>query len=87
MDKNTCASGRFTEDRDVVRIPVKSRDIVPHPPEGRDLILQSVVAGRVLRRLVREGRVGQEAERSQALIQVDKNNAFLCKVCSVIERV
>ncbi|MNQ79183.1 hypothetical protein D3C85_941170 [compost metagenome] len=60
--------------------------MVAHPFQGRDLIQQGLVAqGLVGRSPGAQGRMGEEAELAQAIVDADQHHAVACKGGAVVE--
>ena len=65
------ATGRLPEDRHPAGVPAERRDVVADPFEPRNHVQQAVVPGCAVRRLGGQGRVGQEAEDIEAVVDGD----------------
>ncbi len=68
-------AGRLAEDGHVARVAAEGADVLLHPVQGRYLVQNAVVAAGVLRGLGREGRVHQEAERAEPVVDADQHHA------------
>ena len=76
---------RLARDRDLVRVSAERRDVVAHPLKCRDLIEQTVVA-RGAASFRREFRMREEAERADAVVHVDDDDAPLGEPSAVVDR-
>ena len=65
------AAGRLPEDRHPAGIAAERRDVVADPLERRHHVQQAVVPGCAVRRLGRQGRVREEAEDVEAVVDGD----------------
>ena len=61
------ATGRFPEDRHVVRVPAERRDVVPHPGQGSQLVAEAPVPHRAV--WARQAAVTEEPEGSQPVVE------------------
>jgi hypothetical protein len=79
-------AGGLAEDRDVVRIAAERRDVLLHPLQHGDRVTERLVARRVAARLLRQLRVREEAERAEAVVEVDEDDSLLGEVLTVVVR-
>ncbi len=65
--------------------PPKPAMLRLHPPQSRDLVEQTVVAGHPLGGLRRQGRVSQEAQRTQPVVDGHHHHALGSQVLSAVD--
>ena len=70
-------AGRLAEDGHARRVAPERRDVPLHPAEGGDLVQQAVVARRPVPGLGAQQRVGEIAERAEAVVDGDQHHAAL----------
>ena len=75
MGEHRQATGRLAGDGDVVRIAAELADVALHPTQRRLLIHQPVVAGRAARPRRQRG-MGEEPERTEAVVDGDDHGAL-----------
>ncbi len=73
MAPDADAAGRLAEHGDVVRVAAECGDVVPDPAQRGLLVHQTVVADLVV--LGVDGRVGEEAEDVDAVVERDEDDA------------
>ena len=74
MGPDTDAARGLAKDGDVAGVAAEARDVLPHPAERGLLVHDAVIAGRVA--LGIDGRVGEEAEHVEAVVQRDADDAL-----------
>ena len=77
-------AGRLAEDGHARRVAAERRDVPLHPAEGGDLVEEAVVARRPVPGLGAQQRVGEIAERSQAVVDGDQHHAPLGQPRAVV---
>ena len=78
---------RFAEDGDVLGVAAEGRDIGAHPFQRRGHVHQAIVRGRLARRpLGRQGRMIEEAQTSQPIVQCDDHHAAPGQGGPIIQR-
>ena len=70
-------AGRLAEDGHARRVAPERRDVPLDPAEGRDLVEEAVVARRPVPGLGAQQRVGEIAERPEAVVDGDQHHAAL----------
>ena len=78
--------GGFPRDRHHFRIAAESRDVASDPLQRRDQIQHAIVAGRAMLRFAAQFRMGEKAERVEAVVQGHHHDAVGGEPGSVIAR-
>ena len=77
---------RLAGDGHAPGVSAEGRDVLLHPAQRRGLIEQPVVARCVVRRLLRQFRVGEEAEDAEAVVNGDGHDAAAGHALAVVAR-
>ena len=79
-------AGRLATDRHVAGVAAEGGNVVVHPAQRRDQIEKRVVARRVSLGLLRQLRMGEEAEDAQPVVHRDQHDALSCQAFAVVDR-
>ena len=75
---DTTSTGALAHDGQVVRIAAESRDVVVNPLDRRQLVINALVSGAAVAILFGQGRMGEEAQQAEAVIDGHEDDAALC---------
>jgi len=75
-DTHAHTTGGFTKDRDATGITAEARNVSPYPCQRRDLIHDAVIARGERSGFRGERRMGEEAERTQPIVQRNDDSTF-----------